>query len=75
VDYFSDIADFCTKEGGSIVPNEKKRATGIKTLAQDILPGIRGNDRSQVLFLNYFTKKHALIGKNQRTSLKTITIV
>ncbi len=58
---FADIADFCARKSGSIVPDEKKRALAFNTLAKDILNGeFDKNGRSQVLFLNHFTKKARL---------------
>jgi hypothetical protein len=58
---FADIADFCAREGGSIVPDEKKRVVAFETLAKGVLNReFERNGRSQVLFLNYFTKKARL---------------
>jgi hypothetical protein len=55
---FADIADFCSRESGSIVPDEKKRTVALDTLAKDVLRGeFDKNGRSQVLYLNHFTKK------------------
>jgi hypothetical protein len=50
---FAEIADFCAREDGSIVPDEKKRILAFNTLANDILNGgFEKNGRSKVLFLN-----------------------
>jgi hypothetical protein len=55
---FAEIAEWCSKEGGSIVPDERKRATAFDTLANDLLTGeFEENGRSRVLYLHPFTKK------------------
>jgi hypothetical protein len=58
---FADIADFCARDSGSILPDEEKRTAAFMTLAKDVLNGEFDNSgRSQVLFLNYSTKKARL---------------
>jgi hypothetical protein len=50
---FAEIADWCSKEDHSIIPNEVKRAAAFDTLARDLLSGaFEGNGRSRVLYLS-----------------------
>src|SRR5262249_1975223 len=50
---FAAIADWCAKEDGSILPNEKKREVAFDTLESDLLAGeFEENGRSRVLFLH-----------------------
>jgi hypothetical protein len=64
---FTDIAEWCSKEEGSIVPNEHKRAAAFDALERDLLAGeFEENGRSRVLFLSSATTKT----KITRTSLK-----
>ena len=54
---FAEIADWCSKEDQSIVPNKQNRAIAFDTLATDLLAGEFEEDgRSLVLFL------HATVG-------------
>jgi hypothetical protein len=49
----ADIAEWCSREDGSIEPNEGKRATAFDTLRRDLLAGeFEANGRSRVLFLH-----------------------
>jgi hypothetical protein len=55
---FADIADWCSKEDQSILPNEKKREATFDTLASDLLAGeFEESGRSRVLFLHPTTAK------------------
>jgi hypothetical protein len=55
---FADIADWCSKEDQSILPNERKREATFDTLASDLLAGeFEENGRSRVLFLHPTTAK------------------
>jgi hypothetical protein len=55
---FAEIADWCSKEDQSIVPNEEKRAAAFDTLASDLLSGdFEENGRSRVLYLHPATAK------------------
>jgi hypothetical protein len=55
---FADIADWCSKEAGSIVPDERKRAAAFDTLARDALGGdFEENGKSLVLYLHPVIKK------------------
>jgi hypothetical protein len=50
---FEEIADWCSREDGSIVPDENKRAAALDLLATDLLAGkFEENGRSRVLFLD-----------------------
>jgi hypothetical protein len=47
---FAEIADWCSREDGSIVPNEQKRRAAFDTLQNDLLSGeFEENGRSRVL--------------------------
>jgi hypothetical protein len=48
---FSEIAEWCSKEDQSIVPNEEKSAVAFDTLASDLLAGEFEEGRSRVLYL------------------------
>jgi hypothetical protein len=49
----AEIAEYCAREGGSIVPDETKRVLAYDDLTQEILNGaFEENGRSTVLFLN-----------------------
>jgi hypothetical protein len=55
---FAEIAEWCSKEDGSIVPNEQKRAAAFDTLQADLLAGeFDENGRSRVLYLHPSTTK------------------
>jgi len=55
---FAEIADWCSREDGSIAPNEPKRAKALQTLANDLLTGeFEQNGRSRVLYLHPWTTK------------------
>jgi hypothetical protein len=50
---FAEIAEWCSKEDGSIVPNESKRTAAFDALQRDLLAGEFEEDgRSRVLYLN-----------------------
>ena len=50
---FAEIAEWCSREDGSIQPNEKKRAAALDALERDLLAGeFDENGRSRVLFLS-----------------------
>jgi hypothetical protein len=50
---FDEIADWCSKEDQSIVPNKEKRAAAFDTLASDLLAReFEENGRSRVLYLH-----------------------
>jgi hypothetical protein len=50
---FADIAEWCSREDSSILPNEQKRVAAFETLQRDLLAGeFEENGRSQVLFLH-----------------------
>jgi hypothetical protein len=50
---FAEIADWCSKEDGSILPDLQKRQRAFETLANDLLAGdFAENGRSRVLFLH-----------------------
>jgi hypothetical protein len=52
-DNLAEIAEFCSREDGSIEPNERKRATAFDTLQRDLLAGeFEENGRTRVLFLH-----------------------
>jgi hypothetical protein len=49
---FGEVADWCAREAGSIVPDESKRAKAFDSLAKDLLDGeFEIGGKSQVLFL------------------------
>jgi hypothetical protein len=53
---FAEIAEWCSKEDQSIVPNKEKNATAFDTLARDLLTGEFEEDgRSLVLYLDAAT--------------------
>ena len=53
---FAEIAEWCSKEDQSIVPNKEKSATAFDTLASDLLMGEFEEDgRSLVLYLDAAT--------------------
>jgi hypothetical protein len=55
---FAEIAEWCSKEDGSIVPNEQKRAAAFDTLQGDLLAGeFDENGRSRALYLHPATVK------------------
>src|ERR1700730_7694335 len=55
---FADVADFCAREAGSIIPDEGKRAAAFQAILKDIMnKEFEENGRSQVLFLNCLRKK------------------
>jgi len=55
---FADIADWCSKEDQSILPDERKREATFDTLASDLLAReFEENGRSRVLFLHPTTAK------------------
>ena len=54
---FSEIAEWCSKEGQSIVPDEEKSAVAFDTLASDLLAGEFEEGRSRVLYLHPATTK------------------
>jgi hypothetical protein len=55
---FAEIAEWCSKEDGSIVPNEQKRVAAFDTLQGDLLAGeFDENGRSRVLYLHPSTTK------------------
>ena len=55
---FGDIADWCSKESGSIIPNEQKRAAAFDTLARDLLAGdFEEGKKSWVLYLHPTSQK------------------
>lgn len=55
---FAEIADWCSREDGSIAPNEQKRAMAFDSLEKDLLAGeFEENCRSRVLYLHPFTTK------------------
>jgi hypothetical protein len=50
---FAEIAEWCSKEDQSIVPNAEKRTAAFDTLASDLLAGeFEENGRSRVLYLH-----------------------
>jgi hypothetical protein len=64
---FAEIAEWCSKEDGSIVPNEQKRAAAFDVLQTDLLAGeFEDSGRSRVLFLFSGVTK----AKMTRASLK-----
>jgi hypothetical protein len=64
---FAEIAEWCSKEDGSIVPNEQKRAAAFDVLQTDLLAGeFEESGRSRVLFLLSTVTK----SKMTRASLK-----
>jgi hypothetical protein len=55
---FADIADWCAREGHSILPDKKRRDAAFETLANDLLAGeFEENGRSCVLYLHPFTAR------------------
>jgi hypothetical protein len=53
---FAEIAEWCSKEDQSIVPNKEKNATAFDTLARDLLTGeFEEGGRSLVLYLDAAT--------------------
>jgi hypothetical protein len=55
---FAEIAEWCSKEDGSILPNKEKSAAAYDTLANDLLAGeFDEKDRSHILFLYPAVKK------------------
>jgi hypothetical protein len=55
---FAEIAEWCSKEDRSIVPNEEKRAAAFDTLQTDLLAGeFDDYGRSRVLYLHPSTTK------------------
>jgi hypothetical protein len=55
---FAEIAEWCSKEDGSIVSNEEKRAAAFDTLASDLLAGeFEENGRSRVLYLHPYSAR------------------
>src|SRR5262245_20359772 len=55
---FAEIAEWCSKEDQSIVPNKEKLAAAFETLAGDLLSGeFEENGRSRVLYLHLDTTK------------------
>ena len=55
---FAEIAEWCSKEDQSIVPNKEKGAAAYDTLARDLLAGeFEENGRSRVLYLHPATPK------------------
>jgi hypothetical protein len=50
---FAEIAEWCSREDGSIVPNESKRAAAFDLLQTEFLAGeFEENGRSRVLYLH-----------------------
>jgi hypothetical protein len=50
---FAEIAEWCSKEDQSIIPNAEKRTAAFHTLASDLLAGeFEENGRSRVLYLH-----------------------
>jgi hypothetical protein len=50
---FTEIADWCSREGGSVLPDERKRAAALDLLAKDLLAGeFEENGKSLVLYLH-----------------------
>jgi hypothetical protein len=57
---FGEIADWCAREPGSIMPDESLRALALDTLAKDLLAGeFDENGRSQALLLQPYSPKKA----------------
>ena len=55
---FAEIAEWCSKEDQSILPNKEKRAAAFDTLASDLLAGeFEENGRSRVLYLHPATSR------------------
>jgi hypothetical protein len=55
---FAEIADWCSKEDQSIVPDKGKSAAAYDTLSSDLLAGeFEENGRSRVLYLHMATTK------------------
>lgn len=55
---FAEIAEWCSKEDQSILPNKEKRAAAFGTLANDLLAGeFEKNGRSRVLYLHPATAR------------------
>ena len=55
---FAEIAEWCSKEDQSIVPNKEKSTAAFDTLASDLLAGeFEENGRSRVLYLHPATAK------------------
>ena len=55
---FAEIADWCSKEDGSIIPDEPKGAVALDTLANDLLAGeFEESGRSRVLYLHPWSTK------------------
>jgi hypothetical protein len=55
---FAEIAHWCSKEAGSIIRDERKRAAAFDTLARDALAGdFEENGKSLVLYLHPVTEK------------------
>lgn len=55
---FAEIADWCSKEDQSIVPNKEKSAAAFDTLANDLLAGeFTEHGRSRVLYLHPATAR------------------
>ena len=68
---FADIADWCSREGGSIRPDETKRAVALDGLAEDHLAGdFDENGRSRVLFLPLDVRKARLTRDELREVIK-----
>jgi hypothetical protein len=68
---FADIADWCSREGGSITPDETKRAVALDGLAEDHLAGdFDENGRSRVLFLPLDVRKARLTRDELREVIK-----
>jgi hypothetical protein len=55
---FAEIADWCSRETGSITPDERKRAMTFELLEKDLLAGEFDEDgRSRVLYMHPFTTR------------------
>jgi hypothetical protein len=58
---FADIADWCSKEARSIIPDEQKRAAAFDTLARDLLAGdFEEGKKSWVLYLHPKSEKRRM---------------
>jgi hypothetical protein len=67
---FAEIAEWCSKEDGSIVPSEQKRRTAFDTLQSDFLIGeFEENGRSRVLFLHPAIAKTRITRESLRDAI------
>jgi hypothetical protein len=73
---FAEIAEWCSREDGSIVANEEKRAAAFDILQTDLLAGdFDENGRSRVFYLHPEIKKSEFRVNHLRMQSTTTTMV